>query len=276
MLKRLLRLFVTVCAIVTVLLIGTTCTTSPELPAGVVKQSSKLACGKDNVAVDFYYQKQAAPRPMVVVVHGFSRSKRYMAGWGADLAGHGMIAAVMTQPYWARPVRNGAAIARLVELGRAGKWPIEASGNGKVGLVGFSMGGLTTLLAASTLSPPVDAWVGLDPVDHAGRGASRAALVKAPGLALLAEPSPFNGQGNALSMLQHYGGPLQVMKVTGATHCDAESPTDLLGQLACGWVDPRRHELFRAAALQFLDGAFSGKERPQITAVDGLEVVRGK
>ena len=61
-----------------------------------------------------------------------------------------------------------------------------------MGLVGFSMGGLTTLLAAASLSPPVDAWVGLDPVDHAGHGAAKAALVKAPGLALLAEPSPFN------------------------------------------------------------------------------------
>ena len=45
-----------------------------------------------------------------------------------------------------------------------GKWPISVRSNGKVGLVGFSMGGLTTLLAAASLSPPVDAWVGLDPV----------------------------------------------------------------------------------------------------------------
>lgn len=192
MLKRPLRLLITVCAGATVLLIGTTCTTIPDLPAGVVKQSSQVECGKDRVAVDFYFQKQTAPQPMVVVVHGFSRSRRHMAGWGADLAEHGMIAAVMTQPYWAGHSRNGEAIARLVELGRAGKWPIAARGNGKVGLVGFSMGGLTTLLAAASLSPPVDAWVGLDPVDHAGHGAAKAALVKAPGLALLAEPSPFN------------------------------------------------------------------------------------
>lgn len=276
MLKRLLRLLITVCAIATVLIIGTTCTTTPELPAGVVKQSTRVPCGKESVAVDFYFQKQASPQPMVVVVHGFSRSKRYMAGWGADIAGHGMIAAVMTQPYWAKHIRNGKAIARIAELGRAGKWPINARGNGKVGLVGFSMGGLTTLLAAATLSQPMDAWVGLDPVDHAGRGAAKAALVKVPGLALLAEPSPFNGQGNALAMLHDYGGPLQVMKVTGATHCDAESPTDILGQLACGWVNPMRHDRFRTATLEFLDGAFSRKARPQIKAFDGLEEVHGK
>lgn len=276
MLKRPLRLLVTVCALSAVLLFGTTCTTIPDLPAGVVKQSSQVTCGKDSVAVDFYFQKQAAPQPLVVVVHGFSRSKRYMAGWGADLAGHGMIAAVMTQPYWAEHSRNAEVIARLVELGRAGKWPIAARGNGKVGLVGFSMGGLTTLLAAASLSPPVDAWVGLDPVDHAGSGAAKAALVKPPGLALLAEPSPFNAQGNARTMLHDYGGPLQVIKVTGATHCDAESPSDILGQLACGRVDPVRHDRFRAATLEFLDGVFSGGVHTQARARDGLEVVRGK
>ena len=276
MLKRPLRILIILCAITAVLLIGTTCTTVPELPAGVVKQSSQVECGKDSVAVDFYFQKQAALQPLVVVVHGFSRSKRYMAGWGADLAGHGMIAAVMTQPYWAKHSLNGQAIARLVELGRAGKWPVDARSNGKVGLVGFSMGGLTTLLAAASLSPPVDAWVGLDPVDHAGRGAAKAALVKVPGLALLAEPSAFNGQGNALAMLHDYGGPLQVIKVTGTTHCDAESPSDILGQLACGRVDPLRHDRFRATTLEFLDGVFSGGVRTQVRTRDGLEVVRIK
>ena len=276
MLKRPLHLLLILCAIAAVLLDGTTCTTIPELPAGVVKQSSQVKCGKDSVAVDFYFQKHASPRPMVVVVHGFSRSKRYMAGWGADLAGHGMIAAVMTQPYWARHSLNGAAIARLVELGRAGKWPIDTRGNGKVGLVGFSVGGLTTLLGAASLSPPVDAWVGLDPVDHAGRGAAKAALVKVPGLALLAEPSLFNGRGNALAMLHDYGGPLQVIKVTGTTHCDAESPSDILGQLACGRVDPLRHDRFRMATQEFLDRVFSGGARTQVRAHDGLEVVRGK
>ena len=274
MLKRPLRLLITFCAITAILLLGTTCTTIPALPAGVVKQSSKVACGKDSVAVDFYFQKQAAaPQPLVVVVHGFSRSRRYMAGWGADLAGHGMIVAVMTQPYWARHSLNGEVISLLVELGRTGKWPIDARGNGKVGLVGFSMGGLTSLLAAASLSPPADAWVGLDPVDHAGRGAAKAALVKLPGLALLAEPSPFNGQNNALAMLNDYGGPLQVIRITGATHCDAESPSDILGQLACGRVDPKRHNRFRSATLEFLDGAFGGDAHPQVKARDGLEVV---
>ena len=276
MLKRLLRLLISVCAITVVLLIGTTCTTIPELPAGVVKQSSQVECGKDSVAVDFYFQRRVAPQPLVVVVHGFSRSKRYMAGWGADLASHGMIVAVMTQPYWAEHSRNAEAIARLVELGRAGKWPISARGNGKGGLVGFSMGGLTTLLAAASMSPPVDAWVGLDPVDHAGSGAAKAALVTAPGLALLAEPSPFNAQGNALAMLHDYGGPLQVIKVTGATHCDAESPSDILGQLACGRVDPVRPDRFRATTLEFLDAVFGGGVRTQVRAGDGMEVVRGK
>ena len=77
-------------------------------------------------------------------------------------------------------------------------------------------------------------------------------------------------------MLHDYSGPLQVIKVKGATHCDAESPSDILGQLACGRVDPMRHDRFRATTLEFLDGVFSGGARTQVGTRDGLEVVRVK
>lgn len=279
MFKRLMRGFVYFCAIAAVLFFGTTCTTLPVLPAGVLKKTCRVECGKDSLDVDFYYPaRQASPQPMVVVAHGFSRSKRYMAGWGVDLAGMGMVVAVPTQPYFARHVRNAEAIACLAGLGREGKWPVEARTNGRIGLVGFSMGGLTTLLAAAKLSPPVDAWVGLDPVDLDGRGAAKAGLVKAPGLVLLAEPSAANRHGNATAMLKDYAGPLQILRVKGATHCDAESPTDILGQLVCGRVAPGRHMRFRDATIVFLEETLNGPaSHPLRTGIPaGMEVLRSK
>jgi len=82
-----------------------------------------------------------------------------------------------------------------------------------VGLVGFSMGGLISLLAAASISPPVDVWVGLDLVDFAVLGAAKAARVHAPGLSLLAATPPFNFHGSAFGLVRTYAGPLQVLIV---------------------------------------------------------------
>jgi pimeloyl-ACP methyl ester carboxylesterase len=207
------------------------------------------------------------------VAHGFTRSKRYMAGWGADLAARGMVVAVLTQPYLAKHQRNAQAIADLADLGRAGEWPVAARGNGKVALVGYSMGGLTTLLAASKIARPIDAWVGLDPVDFEGRGAVAAARLRAPGLALIAEPAPFNRDGNAQPMLKRYGGELQVLKVVGASHMDAEYPVDWLGQFACGWVKPERQAHFRRLTLDFLSAVLLGQGEKVAQVENGVERV---
>jgi pimeloyl-ACP methyl ester carboxylesterase len=262
--KRLGKWLFVVMGMLALLVALATCTTTPRLASGVVKRTARVQCGEVAVKVDFYWPevKVGAERiPLVVVAHGFTRSKRYMAGWGADLAARGMAAAVLTQPFLARHEANARAIEELVKLGRAGKWPGLKQGGGKVALVGYSMGGLTTLLAAAALDEPVAAWVGLDPVDFEGRGQRVAGRVQAAGLALLAEPAAFNRDGNALTMLRPYGGPLQVLKVTGASHMDAEYPTDRLGQLACGWVKPERQGQFRRLALDFLS-AVLGTEGP--------------
>lgn len=260
-----------------VLLSAATCTNSPKLAPGVVKKTERLKLGGEQVKVDFYFQSPADSQPLVVVAHGFTRSKRYMAGWGADLAARGMVAAVLTQPFLAKHERNAKVIAALVESGRAGQWPVPARGNGKVALMGYSMGGLTTLLAATKVKEPVEAWVGLDPVDFDGRGAKVADRVQAAGLALLAEPAPFNREGNALEMLKPYGGDLQLVKVIGASHMDAEYPADWLGQFACGWVKPERQAAFRRLALDFLSAVLLGQGQAKAKLEPGEErVVSGK
>jgi hypothetical protein len=131
------------------------------------------------------------------------------------------------------------------------------------------MGGLTTLLAASEL-PELDGWLGLDPVDFNGLGAKAAAKVRAPGLALLAEPAAFNREGNAISMLRSYAGPLGVARVRGASHLDAEYPTDALGQWMCGRVNPQRQQWFRSLGLDFLEAVLKGQPPP--TLPDQAEV----
>jgi dienelactone hydrolase len=256
LLKRTLRMLFLAAVALGLMLGAVTCTTSPKLAAGVVKRSGTVDSEGTAVAVDFYFRDDGVKCPGVVVAHGFMRSKRYMAGWGAALAERGMVAAVVTQPFLAKHVRNAKALEAVVAAGRRQEWPVAL--NGRMGLMGFSMGGLTTLLAASRMEEPVEAWVGLDPVDFEGKGAAVAGRVKVAGLALLAEPAPFNLEGNALSMLADYGGEVTVWRVAGATHCEPEAPTDWLGQLACGPVDEKRQRLFGETALDFLEVTLLG------------------
>ena len=246
------------------LLLGcATCTVAPPLAKGVRKTTAVVLCGQHRVQVDFYTPPVREPCPVVVVAHGFTRSRRYMAGWGAELAARGIATAVLTQPKLAGHQRNAAVIRSLLEAGVKGEWPVEVVCNGRAGLAGFSMGGLTTLLAASEF-PGLQAWLGLDPVDFDGLGEKAAAKIQAPGLALLAEPASWNRQGNAVAMLRPYAGPLQVMRVAGASHVDAEYPTDVLGQWMCGGVRPQRQRWFRTLGLDFLEAVLKGDSPPQL------------
>lgn len=219
----------------------TTRTDTPPLPAGVKKEHVRIELAGRSVSVTLYRPAKDENAPLVVVAHGFTRSKRYMAGWGSHLAGEGFFVVVPTQPGFADHALNGRVLAALVEKYRAQR---------RVALMGFSMGGLTTLLAAT--HTPVDAWVGLDPVDMNGKGRVAAAKLKIPAAFLFAEPEAWNMQGNANAIAEAVPGEKLIFRVQGGTHLDAEWPTDFLGQLACGFVDEKRQQQFRNQATQFL------------------------
>jgi len=207
-----------------VVLLASGCVSKPDLPADIRKETRRVQVGGENVSVDFYYRAGDKPRPMAVIVHGFLANKERMAHWGAILAREGFIAAVPTNPTRANDARNTASIVGLVQAGRAGQWPVAAKTDRRAVLVGFSRGGLETLLAAAKLGDAIDAWVGLDPVDRNGKGETAATKVRVPGLALLADPAPLNANGNAHRMLSRYAGPLEVARVPDTGHLDAESP----------------------------------------------------
>lgn len=211
-------------ALLIVVLLAAGCVSKPDLPPDIRKETRRVDVRGENVAVDFYYRPDGVARPLAVVVHGFMANRQRMAHWGVILAREGFVVAVPTNPTYANNDRNAAAIVALVEGGRAGQWPISARTDGRAVLVGFSRGGLETILAASALGDCVDAWIGLDPVDLNGKGKAAAARVRVPGLALLADPQPLNANGNARSMLDAYAGPLEVVAVPNSSHLDGESP----------------------------------------------------
>jgi dienelactone hydrolase len=213
----------------------------------------KLPAGKGRV--DLYWPNTASPAPLVIVAHGFSRHRHNMSGWGKHLAEAGLVAAVPDLPARSDHARNGRFLSELrthLCAGEPWKRRIDPS---RVGLMGFSAGGLSTLLSAAD-SPCLAIWVGLDPVDRKGIGAKAAPRVRCEAVVLLAEPSACNAQGNArnlivaLSRCDH-------SSIAGAVHVDAEWPTSPMAEFFCGRSTEEGSNEFRRLATAALLGALS-------------------
>ncbi len=225
-----------------------------DIPASVTKESRSISLAGKVVTVDFYLPKNLAKAPVIVVAHGFTRNRHYMAGWGVLLAKNGFTAAVLDQPYWADHARNGKAIAELLQQIQSGAISLQPKPEGHTAVVGMSMGGLTTLLATSQVK--VDAWLGLDTVDSNSKGAAAARNLGIPAAVLLAEPSSWNAHGNARDIIAAFPNPPFVIKVRGASHCDTESPTDLAGGLVTGGTSIRRLAVYEEYLLAFFKSVF--------------------
>jgi dienelactone hydrolase len=191
---------------------------------------------------DLYLPAGRSKAPLVIVAHGFWRSKAKMANWGRHLAEQSFAVVVPTLPAWADHARNGRAIGELIDWIAASISPAEDVDAENVGLVGFSAGGLATLMAAD--DPRVRVWVGLDPVDVAGKGVAAAMRLSAFALVLRAEPHACNGHGNAQGIQAALNTRSLCLMVTGATHADPEWPTDSLAEAVCGKSSDSRRALF--------------------------------
>jgi dienelactone hydrolase len=211
----------------------------------------KLSAG--SAGVDVYWPDTAVPAPLVIVAHGFFRHRHNMSGWGQHLAKEGFAVAVPDLPAWSDHVRNGRFISDLRAFLCAGESWMQRIDPFQVGLMGFSAGGLASLLSAAA-NPDLSIWVGLDPVDWNGIGTKAAPQVKCRAVVLTAEPSACNSHGNARSIIaalphcEHFS-------IAGAVHVDAESPTDWMAEVVCGRsTDERRNEFRQRATAALRDG----------------------
>jgi len=225
--------------------------------AKATAETIRVELPSGSTQVDIYWPDASSPAPLVIVAHGFSRHRRNMSGWGKHLASQGLVAAVPDLPAWSDQVRNGRFLSELRDYLCAGEhWKprIDAS---RVGLMGFSAGGLASLLCAAD-SPGLAIWVGLDPVDRNGIGAKAAPRVQCRAVVLTAEPSSCNANGNARSIMtalpqcQHF-------TVTGAAHTDAEWPTGRIAEVVCGRSTEERRNEFRRRATEALLKALEGR-----------------
>lgn len=221
---------------------------APDAPAPVQTQAHTL--DGQRVTLDVY--PAAGPvRGAVIFSHGFTRSRRTLSGHAQALAEVGVLALTPDLPCTFDFRCNARALAALVGLLRAGGTfgaPVD-----RVVLVGFSAGGLSSLLAADT--PGVVGYVGLDPFDRAAAGEGEALGLAAASrlrtevLLLRAPPSRCNAESAAAP----WGAALPALwrddVIAGASHCDFESPTDWMCRLACGDEAPDRQQQVRQGLL---------------------------
>ena len=216
---------------------------------GVVERRVSLTLDASPEAVDLYRPSTGTPRAVVILAHGFTRSRANLAELGRDLAASGFAAVVPNLPYLVDHTGNGRVLARLAERIESGAEPDLDLGSRRIILAGFSAGGLAALLAAAS-RPEALGWIGLDPVDRADRGVAAAPRVAVPAYVLRAPPAACNAYANSLAVIERLPVVAEDRVVPQASHCDFESPTDWFCELVCGRADPVRQAAIRAAVIE--------------------------
>jgi len=230
---------------------------SPATPKRAATLSRQVSLTGKPVVVDFYLPDGVSNAPVVIIAHGFSRSRLNMVGWGGLLASNGFLVAIPDLPAFTDREQNSRAINELLQVINKGEIIAQPKPTGGAALMGYSMGGLSTLLAASG-NPNVRCWIGLDPVTAGSKGMKAAEGLSIPCAVLRAEPAAWNLQGNARRLTKALAGPFVALRVKKATHSDPEDPTDSLAELLCGRSDPGRHQTFKRYTLAALRAVFFG------------------
>jgi pimeloyl-ACP methyl ester carboxylesterase len=225
-------------------------TSYAESTVKITPQTQVVKVNGTSIDVDVY--KPIGPQKGVAILtHGFTRSRTTMGEHAQALAARGVLAITPDMPCTFDFRCNASAIAGLVNLLR--NTDTFGGSNQRIMLVGFSAGGLSSLLAADT--PGVVGFVGLDPFDRvlpneterAGITASKRLTTEA---LLLRAPA---SSCNAKAVAAPWGAELKTLwrdeLIAGASHCDFEAPSDWKCRLACGDTDPARQLQVRQGLL---------------------------
>lgn len=225
-------------------------TSRPATPGHThIEEGREVRLPVGHVAFDLYLPPGEGKAPLILVAHGFSRSRHNMKYWGARLASAGFLVAIPTAPRWIQQDLNAEAMADLAAYLAATEARVDPW---RLGLVGFSAGGYQTLRAAESLHAKV--WVGLDPVLTGDLPADQARQINSAVYVLRAEPAVANLRGNFRQVQDELPQLKLRLVVTKSLHVDPEWPTDGLAQMAMGRTSDRRREVFidyTVAALQW-------------------------
>lgn len=213
-------------------------------------QTLALKINGTTVEVDVY-SPTVRQTGAVILTHGGFRNRKTMAEHAQALAARGVLALAPNMPCLFDHRCNALAIADLVHKLR----DTDTFGDrvNRIMLVGFSAGGLSSLLAADT--PGVVGFVGLDAFDQSlpdaaetlGLVAARRLVTET--LLLRAPASRCNAQSVSAPWRLELKALWRDELIAGASHCDFEAPTDWMCRLACGDTDASRQSIVRQGLL---------------------------
>jgi hypothetical protein len=212
--------------------------------------------------LDYRIHRATTPASDAVVIlgHGFLRSKEHMDGLATALAEAGVTAVSLdycdSRLWDGQHVRNGRDMVAL-----AGIFDTRHVIYG-----GFSAGALAALVAGQQ-DPNALGVIALDPVDDRGLGVRIAERLDRPLIGIVGEPSACNANGNGLAIIAA-GRHSRLAQVRGARHCDFESPPDGMCELVCGQSPEADHarrqiiEMAVSAAVSLLGPGDGATVRP--------------
>lgn len=183
------------------------------------------------VAYTYFRPRDVLNDVLVVLGHGFMRSKKRMAHLAQHLASWGLSVVNVefcNSKLWAgNHDLNGADMVAVSQKLNADK----------VIYMGFSAGGLAAIVAAN-LDKHTQALFGLDMVDNQGLGKKIAPDLVVPVYGLIAAPSVCNANNNGLD-LYALSPHSNVTKVEDTSHCHFEFPVDGKCSFVCGTGEKR-------------------------------------
>jgi alpha-beta hydrolase superfamily lysophospholipase len=204
--------------------------------------------------VDLYWPAAFPSRGLVVIAHGFTRSRARHVVLAQRLADEGFAVAVPNLPHWTHAHGNADAIVDLVRELEAER----ALASRPVVLIGTSAGGLASLLATERIAR-LALWIGLDPVDAFGVAEETARKLRAPAVILRAPSCACNVGGSARRIAAWLRNLRTDLRVDGASHCDFEDTTTARCQAICGPADPARQALIVEAAVKAVTEAIPAR-----------------
>ncbi|MBI4815802.1 MAG: alpha/beta hydrolase [Deltaproteobacteria bacterium] len=211
------------------------------------------------ISVKVYAPLGSSASPLLTLMHGLQRNGSFHADLARTLASRGFVVLVPDMPCSVLSCDHDANAAQLSALIDWGLAQNTTSGlrlfgridPDRIGVLGHSWGGLASTLLAGQ-DARVDALVALDPNDDRGIAAGRAASVAIPSAHLMATlPGRCNGTWPT-AVFPTTSEPHLLVRIARAGHCDVESPTNALCDLACGNGDRSTTPYFRRYAVAFL------------------------
>lgn len=216
---------------------------------------------------------EALSHPMLILLHGFTRDY----GRHAANAVHYACAGIVTYTPNLIPVDAWGSdderrVANVVDhvkwlRGRALEPTDPLYGVAdpeKIALGGHSAGGAVSVEALERLQNeaiPVSALVLLDAVPEENTLKAAAELNPLPVLSVRSRPGPCNAYGAGRTLEDAIPFHITSFFFPTATHCDPESPTDMVCRLLCGGTSEEARVLYREKVLEFLQEAFSPSTR---------------